>query len=144
MTTVTKVVQVPTFELLREIVQTDKCPPQMKVIVDALQKLGGTASRAALVEAISVPGVLTTKQTPDRILGFYRPRMIEMGLLKQFDTPTEVETEVPDKPAKAEKAQKAEGTEAVAGEGAEREAGEVEGEPKADKVKGKKGHSKAA
>jgi hypothetical protein len=104
MPTEKKTVNVQHFELLRELTDKDKCPPQAKVIVTILKAAGKPMSRADLIAELSKPGVLTTRQTPERIFGFYRPRLIEMGMLKESQVATEVEVEVAEKPAKAEKA----------------------------------------
>lgn len=91
------------FTLARELNDADKCPPQAKVVVGVIKSLGGKADRAAIIDKLKAAGTLTTNQTVERIFGFYRPRLIAMGVLKEEVEETVVEVQVPDKPAKAEK-----------------------------------------
>lgn len=55
--------------------------PQMQAIANTLEAFGkdGT-TRDKLVEALSAPGVLTTKQPVGRILSYYQKDLVSMGL----------------------------------------------------------------
>jgi hypothetical protein len=99
------------YVLVGEIAPNEKAPPQSKLIVDTLKNAGGTLSKEELVALLSRPateGGLTTRQAPDRILGFYRPKLVAAGILKEVKEEIEVEVEVPDKPAPEPKAEKPE------------------------------------
>ncbi len=103
MATEKKKVVTKKFSLTRELNDSDKCPPQAKVVVAALKALGGKADRATIIAELKKGGTLTTTQTVERIFGFYRPRLIDLGVLKEEVVETVVEVQVPDKPPKAEK-----------------------------------------
>jgi hypothetical protein len=123
------------YTMLKEVGPNDKCPPQAKLIMDTIQAAGGRIEREALIQLLKRPvdqGGLKTNQTAERILGFYRPRLADMGVLKEETEETEIEVEVPDKPeASAE----------VAADGAAPAEGT---DPAPDPVKGAKGKRKAA
>lgn len=106
MATKQKEVKVKTFTLVRELSDKDKCPPQAKTIVNAVKALGGAATREQIVASLKAPGVVETTQSVERIFGFYRPRLTDMGVLKEEVTTTTVEVPVAEKPAKAPKAPK--------------------------------------
>lgn len=96
----TKTVKTKMYSIDRARTDKDKCPPQAQVILEALVSAGKPLSRTELVEACK-PGIKTT-QTVERIVSFYRPRLIEMGLMKEVVEETTVE--IPEAPAKAAKA----------------------------------------
>lgn len=136
MATVKKTINQKHYAIIKAVGENDKCPPQAKVIVKTIsEQEGQVIERSKLIELLK-DGRLTTNQTPERIFSFYRPRLIEMGVMEERQVPVEVEIEVPDKPAKAEKPA------ATAAEGAEAPAAEAPAAPAS--VKGKKGEPKAA
>jgi len=58
-------------------------PPQAQAILYVLDQLGGSATQAALIEAMDAPdSVLATTQGATRILTFYRKKLLASGLLK--------------------------------------------------------------
>ena len=88
----------------KEIGANEKCPPQAKLILDTIKAAGGKVEREALLNLLKRPveqGGLKTNQTAERILGFYRPKLVALGVLKEETEVTEIEVEVPDKPAAA-------------------------------------------
>jgi hypothetical protein len=100
---------------LRDLTADDKVAPQVKALMTTLASLtvtdpetkksrpiafGDKVERPKIVEALAAGDALTTRQTPDRILSFYQPKMKELGLI---DVLKEAEPEK-EKPAKAEKA----------------------------------------
>jgi len=101
MAIVKKQVKSKFYSLIREINDKDKCPPQALVVVKAIAE--GKSGRKELVEKLSQPGRLTTTQTPERIFSFYRPRLIDMGVVKEEVVTSEIDVEVPDKPEKPPK-----------------------------------------
>jgi len=119
------------YVTLREIAANEKCPPQAKLIIDLIAANGGKISKEDLIALLQRPpnpaapleGGLVTTQTAERILGFYRPKLAEMGVAREEETITETKVEVPDPPAKEEKPAK---------------------EPKAKKVKEPKNDGKGA
>ncbi len=108
MATEKKKVTIKKFALARELNDSDKCPPQAKVVVAAVKALGGKAERAAIIDELKKGGTLTTTQTVERIFGFYRPRLIDMGVLKEEVEEKTIDVEVADKAPKVEKPAKAE------------------------------------
>lgn len=140
MATVKKQVKKKFYAVLKEVGQNDKCPPQARLIVDTIKTAGGRLEREALLELLKRPveeGGLKTNQTAERILGFYRPKLTEMGVLKEETVTEEIEVEVPDKPAKADKQ----------GEGAAAQSSQeapATNAAKTDKAKDAKGKHKAA
>ena len=61
-----------------------KLPPQAKTIVAWIQGEEGKVTEAKLREIASERAAeLKTKQDPWRIFAYYRPRMIEEGILRQ-------------------------------------------------------------
>ena len=107
------------YKVLRTLDEKDKCPPQMKLILDTVAAAGGRIERTALITFLKRPpeqGGLKTNQTAERILGFYRPKFKDMGLMIEEVETTEVEVEVPDKPAKPAKPAKSTKSDAAAGE----------------------------
>lgn len=93
------------FVFKNDVGANDKCPPQARVILDAVKNAEGQRlERAALVSLLS-DGRLVTRQTPERILGFYKQRMTSAGYLEEEKVSREIEVEVPDKPAKAAKSE---------------------------------------
>jgi hypothetical protein len=91
------------YTILKEIGPNDKCAPQARLIVDTIKANGGTMTREALLAALKRPveqGGLKTGQTHERILGFYKPKLADMGVMREISEEKEIEVEVPDKPAK--------------------------------------------
>ena len=61
----------------------------------------GKISGPDLITLLARPaaeGGLTTKQDPKRVLGFYRPKFKEMGVIAESEIEVEIQVEVPDKP----------------------------------------------
>lgn len=132
-----KAVKVKIYDVLRQVGEADKCPPQAQLIVKTITANGGPIERDKLIELLSRPvdqGGLKTNQTPARILAFYRQPLQEMGILQESTVVREIE--VPDPPVK-EKPAKAAAAEPVAGEAVSAVA-----EPKS--VKGAKGKKSEA
>ena len=124
------------YSVLKEVGASDKCPPQARLIVDTIKTAGGRVEREELLTLLRRPvdqGGLKTNQTAERILGFYKPRLEDMGVMKEESIDHEVEVEVPDKPAPAA---------APAADAAG--AANAPAEPAHDKVKDAKGKKKAA
>ncbi len=121
------------YAVVKEVGANDKCPPQAKLIVDLIGKADGKVmERSAIVAALPGAG-LVTKQTPERIFSFYRPKLVEMGVLEERSVEKEVDKEVPDKAPKAAKPEAADG-----------EAKPAEGTVPPASVKNTKGTPKAA
>ena len=140
MAIVKKQVKNKSYVLLKEVEASDKCPPQARLIVDTIKAAGGTIGREDLLKLLQRPpaeGGLTTNQTAERILGFYRPKLTAMGVLREDVETVEVEVEVPDKPEKPAKAAAPAADPAATDGGAPAPAA-------TDKVKGHKGSHKAA
>jgi hypothetical protein len=95
------------YSILKKLEENTKCPPQSKLIIDTITAAGGKMEREALLAQLKRPpeqGGLKTNQTAERILGFYRPKLMQAGILKEDKVTTEVEVEVPDKPKAEAKA----------------------------------------
>ena len=137
MAIVKKQIKKKVYSVLKDVDANDKCPPQARLIVDTIKTAGGKIEREELLTLLKRPpeqGGLKTNQTAERILGFYKPKLTEMGVLQEVTETEEIEVEVPDKPAKAD----APATPAAAA-GA---AADAPAEPAS--VKGAKGKHKAA
>jgi hypothetical protein len=122
------------YSVLKEVGASDKCPPQARLIVDTIKTAGGRVEREELLTLLRRPvdqGGLKTNQTAERILGFYRPKLTALGVLKEDVEVETIEEEVPDEPAK------------VATPAADA-AGAASAAPVPDNVKGAKGKKKAA
>jgi len=122
------------YSVLKEVGASDKCPPQARLIVDTIKTAGGRVEREELLTLLRRPvdqGGLKTNQTAERILGFYRPKLTALGVLKEDVEVETIEEEVPDEPAKAA---------APAADAA----GAASAIPVPDKVKDAKGKKKAA
>jgi hypothetical protein len=101
-----KKVQFKSYQLLKDVPETQKCPPQCRLILNTIKAAGGTMTRDDLIMMLKRPveqGGLKTNQTAERIFGFYRPKLTLSGVLKELVSEKEVEVEVPDKPAPAAK-----------------------------------------
>jgi hypothetical protein len=150
MATVKKEVKTKFYVVVNDIGANDKCPPQSRLIVDTIKAAGGRMSREDLLAALKRPpdqGGLKTNQTAERILGFYKPKLTEINVLKEEIETKEIEVEVPDKPAKEAKGEAK--AAAANGEGASPDPNAVQGETTAapatgEKDKGRKGHQKTA
>jgi len=58
-----------------------KVAPQLQAIANTLEAVGEAGcTRKELVEKLSVPGVLTTKQPVGRILSYYQKDLVNFGL----------------------------------------------------------------
>lgn len=128
------------YTIIKDIDAATKCPPQARLIVETIKAAGERTEREALMTLLRRPpleGGLTTNQTVERIVGFYKPKLVEMGVLREDTEVIEIDVEVPDKPAPATAAPAA--TAEVAAPVAEAPAA-----PAPDKVKDKKGTHKAA
>ena len=124
------------YSVLKEVGASDKCPPQARLIVDTIKTAGGRVEREELLTLLRRPvdqGGLKTNQTAERILGFYRPKLTALGVLKEDVEVETIEEEVPDEPAKVA---------APAADAAG--AANAPAEPAHDKVKDAKGKKKAA
>ena len=122
------------YSVLKEVGASDKCPPQARLIVDTIKTAGGRVEREELLTLLRRPvdqGGLKTNQTAERILGFYRPKLTALDVLKEDVEVETIEEEVPDEPAKAA---------APAAEAA----GAASAAPVPDKVKDATGQKKVA
>lgn len=145
MATVKKQIKKKTYTVLKDIDANQKCPPQQRLILDTIKAAGGTMSREDLMTALKRPveqGGLKTNQTAERIFGFYKPTLVENGILQENTETTEVEVEVPDKPAKKTDAAAA-GT-APSGDASPATPAATEKKATGEKHKGAKGEPKAA
>jgi len=129
-----KIVKSKVYKVVKAVEASDKCPPQARLIVDTITAAGGSLGRDELMTLLKrapEQGGLKTNQTAERILAFYRPKLVAMGVLKEDVVETTIEVEVPDKPAPAPAAAAA-------------EAGAAAGAPASDAkgVKGAKGTRK--
>ena len=105
MAIVKKQIKKKVYSVLKDVGANDKCPPQARLIVDTIKTAGGKIEREELLTLLKRPpeqGGLKTNQTAERILGFYKPKLTEMGVLKEETEVTEIDVEVPDKPVKAD------------------------------------------
>lgn len=93
------------YKVTRENKKDEKFAPQAQAILDAVKGFGEPVERAALLASLEKSGVLKTKQTPARVFSFFRPKLVEAGILKEIKET--VETEKPAKAAKAEKSEPA-------------------------------------
>ena len=140
MAIVKKQIKNKVYSILKGIGENDKCPPQALLIVKTIQDAGGKIGREELLKLLGrapEEGGLTTNQATERILGFYRPKLVALGVLQEDVVVTEIDVEVPDKPAKPAKAAKADAPVATDGAAAP-------DAPPTDKVKDHKGKHKAA
>ena len=135
MATVKKQIKTTYYTATREIAAEEKAPPQARLIIKTiLGATDGKISRKDLIEQLNrkpEDGGLTTNQGADRVFGFYRTKLIELGVLAEAVETTEIDVEVPDKPVKVKKEKPAPAEVTAATDGA------VEVTPKS--VKGKKG-----
>ena len=89
------------YKVTRENKKDEKFAPQAQAILDAIKGFGEPVERGALFSSLEKSGVLKTKQTPARVFSFFRPKLVEAGILKEIREVTQEE-----KPAKAPKAPK--------------------------------------
>jgi hypothetical protein len=68
-----------------------KCPLQMKQCVEVLRNAEEPLSIAAWAEQLA--GVIKTKQPVERIIAFYRKRMLDEGLIAVYTGETDEEPE---------------------------------------------------
>lgn len=65
-----------------ELLAANPMPAQAQSILFELQKLGGSATTRELLDALAAKdSTLKTVQSPERILTFYRQRLIEADML---------------------------------------------------------------
>jgi len=105
MAIVKKQIKKKVYSVLKDVGANDKCPPQARLIVDTIKTAGGKIEREELLTLLKHPpeqGGLKTNQTAERILGFYKPKLTEMGVLQEATETEEIEVEVPDTPVKAD------------------------------------------
>ncbi len=90
------------YKVTRENKKDESFAPQAQAILDTIKANGEPVERAALLEKLEKSQVLKTKQTPARVFAFFRPKLVEAGILK------EIKEVVPDaeKPAKAAASEK--------------------------------------
>ena len=90
------------IELLRAIAADDKLAPQQRVFTDILTTVGvgKEIEREELIKRVVAGGKLVTRQTPERILGYYIPKFVEAGILKLIKAPKAAKPAA-DKPAKS-------------------------------------------
>ena len=141
MAIVKKQVKTKIYSVLKDVGPSDKCPPQARLLVDTIKAAGGRIEREELLTLLTRPpeqGGLKTNQTAARILGFYKPKLTEMGVLQEETEVTEIDVEVPDTPVKAD----APAAPAAATGAAADAPAEAPAEPAS--VKGAKGKHKAA
>lgn len=104
MAIVKKQIKKKMYSTKRDIGANDKCPPQARLIIELIKNSGGKIEREELLTLLRrspEEGGLKTNQTPERILGFYKPKLTEMGVLQEDTEISEIDVEVPDKPVKA-------------------------------------------
>ena len=94
------------YTIVSDLGENVKCPPQALLIINTIKAAGGRIGREELITLLKRPpedGGLKTGQTVERILGFYRPRLIDMGVMKEEFEVSVIEVELPDKPKKEKK-----------------------------------------
>jgi hypothetical protein len=120
MAIVKKDVQTRYYKAVKAVGPNDKCPPQAKLIMDTIIANEGRISRPDLIALLGRPaaeGGLTTRQTPERILGFYTPKLTEMGVLDATEiVTTQIEVEVPDEPVEEKATQAVKASDSETGE----------------------------
>lgn len=77
------------IKLLREITPDDKLAPQQRVFTDVLTKVGvgKEIDRDELLKRVAADGKLVTRQTPERILGYYIPKFVDAGIFGLIKAP---------------------------------------------------------
>jgi hypothetical protein len=90
------------IKLLREITPDDKLAPQQRVFTDVLTKVGvgKEIDRDELLKRVAADGKLVTRQTPERILGYYIPKFVDAGIFELIKAPKAPKAEKAEKPAK--------------------------------------------
>lgn len=89
------------YKVTRENKKDEKFAPQAQAILDAIKTYNEPVERSVLLAGLEKSGVLKTKQTPARVFSFFRPKLVESGILKELK-----ETVAAEKPAKEPKATK--------------------------------------
>ena len=89
------------IKLVREKKEDDKFGPQVQACYDAVHKtvegkVGAQAERKNVIETLTASTSLVTRQDPARILSFYQPKLVELGVIEIIK---EAEPK-PEKPAK--------------------------------------------
>lgn len=89
------------IKLVREKKEDDKFGPQVQACYDAVHKavegkVGERAERKTVIETLTASTSLVTRQDPARILSFYQPKLVELGVIEIIK---EAEPK-PEKPAK--------------------------------------------
>ena len=89
------------IKLVREKKEDDKFGPQVQACYDAVHKavegkVGERAERKNVIETLTASTSLVTRQDPARILSFYQPKLVELGVIEIIK---EAEPK-PEKPAK--------------------------------------------
>lgn len=101
------------YKISREFKKDEKFAPQAVTIVEQIKSYGEPVERATLFADLEKSGKLNTKQSVSRVFSFFRPKLVEAGLLKEIkETVAD-----PEKPAKAAKAEKTEKKPAAAKKG---------------------------
>ncbi len=90
------------YKVTRENKKDETFAPQAQAIIDAIKGFGEPVERGALLASLEKSGVLKTRQTPARVFSFFRPKLVESGILKELKEVTAEE-----KPVKAAKEPKA-------------------------------------
>lgn len=91
------------YKVTRENKKDEKFAPQAQAILDTIRGLNAPVERGDLIAVLDKSGVLKTRQGSARVFSFFRPKLIEAGILKEIKE--EVATEKPAKAAKTEKAE---------------------------------------
>lgn len=89
------------IKLVRAKADDDKFGPQVQACYDAVHKavdgkVGERAERKTVIDTLTASTSLVTRQDPARILSFYQPKLVELGVIEIIK---EAEPK-PEKPAK--------------------------------------------
>lgn len=101
-----------TFHSARAITEADKISPQAKAIMDVVVAAPGSKiDRDELNKALDASGALKSKQATARVVGYYIPKLKELGVLTVEDHPEQPKPKPEKKaPTPATPAAPAEGT----------------------------------
>lgn len=90
------------LKLVRELKADEKIAPQMKVIVEALGKIGigKEVDRSEFITSLESNPAMVTRQPVARILAYYAPHLKEAGLVEFSKPEPAPKKEKAEKPAK--------------------------------------------
>lgn len=75
------------YKVTRESKADEKFAPQAQAIIDAIKTYTEPVSRETVLAKLEKSGALNTRQSLSRVFSFFRPKLIQSGIVREYREP---------------------------------------------------------